>query len=131
VTEALHAEERTLLTRLGEKESEASGYRINLNNLEEEVDSIRTELNGIRRELLDNFLFDNLGPKLITYTINFSTLGEITLALAPIAGGELEFDRLKSQLGWPNMGTVPLFYILAYLRKGTPWTTTDLTAYAT
>ncbi len=118
-----------MLTRLAGLEAEAGGHRIKLDDLNDQIEATKIQLNGIRTDLLDEFLAEYLEPKLITYIINTAPNGEIQLNLSPMAGGELAFDRLKSQLGWQDMSTVPLFYVLAYLGVGTPWTTTELNAY--
>lgn len=130
MNEALQSEERALLTRLTELESEAGGYRSKLESTEIEINSVKTSLNGVRHDILDEFLTEKLAVRFIAYVIKANPSGEITLSLSPMAGGELEFDRLKSSITWADMSNVPLFHVLAYLSEGTPWTTNDLRAYA-
>jgi hypothetical protein len=129
LTAELHKEERTLLASLTQLESEASFHTQQLQMLQEEIDAAKLALNGIRSELLDNFLFENLETQGITYVATTDDDGEILLNVSPIAGKELEYEKFKAGISWADMSAVPLFYVLAYLGKGVPWTTTETTLY--
>ena len=126
MSEELQNTERDLLLALTETEAEARIHRTQLETLEEEIAAIKQDLNGIREELLEEFLDTHLSPLLITWVIKSSDNGEITLDLAPAAGGELEYEKLRSGISWQDMDNLPLFYLLTYLGEGVPWTNTDL-----
>lgn len=125
----LHTRERDLLASLTELESEASRHRIAIQVLDARILSAKLELNGVREDILDEFLSEYLSSRLIAYEIKVSENSEILLNLTPVNGGELEFDKIKNTMNWHDMSNVPLFYVLSYLEKGIPWSTDSVLQY--
>lgn len=117
----LHTKERDLLASLTQLESEASSHSVELQILNSKILSIKADLNGIRHELLDEFLAEHLTSRLIAYEIKVLPEEGTLLNITPIVGGELEYDKLKSQINWHDMSNIPLFHILSYLEQGIPW----------
>lgn len=125
----LHTEERRLLSTLTELESAHHHYQIKIDEVTADIDAHKQDLNGIRDELLDEFLTEHLSPLMISYVIKTDLTNQIVLDLSPIVGGELEYDKMQVAMGWPDMDNVPLFYVFSYLGKGVPWSTNETAFY--
>lgn len=120
MSENLKKKEEKLLASLSDLEAEASGYRQNLQFADLKVAAVKQDLDGVRLNLIDDFLFENIASRFLTYTIKQNN-GHTTVAISPQSGGELEFDKMRTSLNWPDMSNIPLFYVLNYIGKGVPF----------
>lgn len=128
MSQELYKQEQDLLVELTQWEAEASKSRLALEYAEDKVKSISTDLSDVREKLLKEFLDERLLPKDLGYTIKKDS-GHIVLSVIPLIGGELEFDKFVSKLGWGDTDNIPLFYVLNYLDEGIPWGSQTTTTY--
>src|SRR5215212_8515060 len=104
----LQTDERQLLNTLAELEASASVHSTELQKLDQDIFAVKLELEGVREEILDSYLDENLTPLLLTYVIKKED-GKTLIAVAPIAGGEVNFSKLQSSLKNIDMDNIPIF----------------------
>ncbi len=118
---SLKTEEARLLALLLPLENEASRLLQAYDDVQDQLESLKVELEGVRATLLEDFLIKALTPLALSFTIYTSDKGEILVSIIPVEGGELEFEKLKNTINFPDTNSIPVFYVLNYLGKGLPY----------
>lgn len=113
--------EANLLAKLTEIDSEASRLLLAYETLNSESKALRTDLRGLREDILREFLTDNLVPLGLDFTIKLVGDDIFISVIAAPDDGEVEFSKLKTAL--PNVDTdnIPVVHLLNYVGKGIPW----------